>query len=212
MGAPKIQADYDGLSEIAKHFAAKAQDTNNLIQTVQRCVDELQRGAWIGKGASQFYAEMQNLVSPSMQRLRNALDDASSATSRIAQALQQHEREAGMLFSGADGGGAGVVGAAVGAALGAAGAGGVLGGVQNFFRDLIQGGRDARDGFIKAVNKALGTGLGMAFDKLIAPRLVDRAINSSLLSKAGISNFIRNGSDAFKKVLGGVGGGVLVAR
>lgn len=209
MSAPKIQADYDGLSEIAKHFAVKAQDTNNLIQTVQRCVDELQRGAWIGKGASQFYAEMHNVVSPAMQRLRSALDDASSATSRIAQALQQHEREAGILFSGADGGVAGAVGAAVGAALGVAGAGGVLGGVRNFFRDLIQGGRDARDGFTKAVNKALGTGLGVAFDKLIAPRLVDRAISSSLLSRAGISNFVKNGSATFKKALSGIGGGVL---
>ncbi|PJF31367.1 MAG: hypothetical protein CUN51_03285 [Candidatus Thermofonsia Clade 1 bacterium] len=96
MGAPKIQADYDGLSEIARHFAAKAQDTNYLMQTVQRCVDELQRGAWIGRGATRFYTEMQNVVSPAMQRLRNALDEASSATTRIAQALAKHKREAGM--------------------------------------------------------------------------------------------------------------------
>lgn len=184
MGAPKIQADYDGLSEIARHFAAKAQDTNNLMQTVQRCVDELQRGAWIGKGATRFYAEMQDIVSPAMQRLRNALDEASSATTRIAQAMARHEREAGMLFMGADGGGA--IGMAVGVGVGAA-AGGILGGIQSFFNRLIQDGRDARDGFVKAINKALGTGVGEAVSKLA-------------------ERFIKEGSGAFKKALVGVGG------
>lgn len=183
MGAPKIQADYDGLSEIARHFAAKAQDTNYLMQTVQRCVDELQRGAWIGRGATRFYTEMQNVVSPAMQRLRNALDEASSATTRIAQALAKHEREAGMLFMGADAGGTGM---AVGVGVGAA-AGGALSGIQNFFSKLIQEGRDARDGFVKAINKALGTGVGEAASKLA-------------------ERFIKEGMSASKKALIGIGG------
>ena len=136
MSAPKIQADYDGLNEIAKHFAAKAQDTNCLIQTVDRCVDELRRGAWIGKGADQFYAEMQQEVSPAMLRLRNALDDASSATTRIAQALERHEREAAALFYG--------------------------GGSEpsNFIRDLLKYDKDPRHGYQKALQSLVSAGIG----------------------------------------------------
>jgi WXG100 family type VII secretion target len=179
VSAPKIQADYDGLNEIAKHFAAKAQDTNCLIQTVDRCVDELRRGAWIGKGANQFYAEMEREVSPAMLRLRNALDDASSSTTRIAQALERHEREAAALFYGGDGTGGAV--SAGGAAAAAAG------GVLNFLQNMIQGGRDARDGFVKAINKFIGTAVGSSFDEAL----------QKILSGTG------------GKILGGVGGGFL---
>lgn len=87
-------------------------------------MDEPQRSGWIGKGANQFYTEMHNLVSPAMHRLRSALDDASSAASSAAQALQKHERKAGMLFCGAD---------AAGIAVGAASAGGIL----NFLNNII---------------------------------------------------------------------------
>ncbi|PJF35234.1 MAG: hypothetical protein CUN49_11590 [Candidatus Thermofonsia Clade 1 bacterium] len=182
MSAPRIQADYDSLSTIAKHFAAKAQDTHNLICVVQRCVDDLQRGGWIGKGADRFYAEMQNVVSPAMQRLRNALDDASSATTRIAQTLAQHEREAGMLF-------AGDVAVAGGGAVGVGVGGGILGGAAQFLRDLFQGGRDPRNGFIKSLNTIVGSGLGE-------------------LAGEASKNFIKHGSKAFKNVMGAVGGGV----
>lgn len=179
MSAPKIQADYDSLSEIAKHFAAKAQDTNSLIQTVDRCVDELRHGAWIGKGADQFYAEMEQLVSPAMLRLRNALEDASSATTRIAQALERHEREAAALFYGGDGAG-GAVSAAGAAAVAA-------GGVLNFLREIIQGGRDPRNGFIKARDKLISKVTDFAFDRVM-PYLAEhgsRALQKSMKSIGG---------------------------
>lgn len=185
MSAPKIQADYGSLGEIAKHFASKAQETNSLIQTIGRCIDSLQRGGWLGKGASQFYAEMQNEVSPAMQRLRSALDDASSATSRIAQALEQHEREAGALFMNGAGAAAGAGGAVVGT-----GGGSLTDRFKNFMRDMIAGGADNRNGFVKAINKLLGTGVGEAVGK-------------------AAEHFLKHGSDAFKKALGGIGGGVL---
>ncbi len=189
MSAPKIQADYSSLSEIAKHFASKAQETNSLIQTVGRCIESLQRGGWLGKGANQFYAEMQNEVSPAMQRLRSALDDASSATSRIAQAMEQHEREAGALFMNGGGSGEGVPGS--GGAVGTGGSGGSLTErFTNFMRDMIAGGADNRNGFVKALNKLLGTGVGEAVGK-------------------AAEHFLKHGSDAFKKALGGLGGGFL---
>ena len=191
MSAPKIQADYDSLNEIARHFAARAQDTNRLIQTVDRCVDELRRGAWIGKGASQFYAEMEREVSPAMLRLRNALNDASSATTRIAQALERHEREAAALFYGGDGASSAVSAGGV-AAVAASG-------VLSFLQNMIQGGRDARDGFVKAINKLIGTAAGLSFDKLGVPYLAKRS--GEALQK------ILSGTGG--KILGGVGGGVL---
>jgi WXG100 family type VII secretion target len=183
VGAPKIQADYDGLREIAIHFAAKAQDTNNLLQTIDRCVDELRRGAWIGKGADQFYAEMQQEISPAMLRLRNALDDASSATTRIAQALERHEREAAALFYGGDG------------AIGAVSAGGVaafaMNRILNFLNKLVRDGKDPRDGFTKALNTFASTAAGYLFEEASA-------------------SLAKRSSETLKKLLSSTGGKVLV--
>jgi len=210
VSAPKIQADYDGLNEIAKHFAAKAQDTNCLIQTVDRCVDELRRGAWIGKGADQFYAEMQQEVSPAMLRLRNALDDASSATTRIAQALERHEREAAALFYGGDGASSAVSAGGV-AAVAASG-------VLSFLQNMIQGGRDARDGFNKALKTFVGTAVGHLFDKVSAPlaRLSGKAlekaisdIGSKFFDSLSVSRFVERGSKGLEKILSGTGGKIL---
>lgn len=99
MGAPKIQADYDSLDQIAANFSKEADQTKQLLQTVRSCVEQLQNGGWIGKGADSFYKEMNDLVNPAMQRMMNALSEAASATKRVADALRKAEEESCALFS-----------------------------------------------------------------------------------------------------------------
>lgn len=99
MSAPTIQADYDGLKAIASGLAVQADQTFALTRSVGNCLDAL-RGSWLGKGARQFYAEMDHEVLPAMQRLRAALDEASTAVKRTAVLLEEHERQAGILFFG----------------------------------------------------------------------------------------------------------------
>ncbi|MFQ3535083.1 MAG: WXG100 family type VII secretion target [Aggregatilineales bacterium] len=105
-----IQCNYDDMREVSNNFARQSDAARQLLQTVQNCVSALQGGGWLGKGAESFYREMSDLVQPAMQRLGAALADASSATQRIATALEQAEREAGSLFTGADGGDSGAGG------------------------------------------------------------------------------------------------------
>ncbi len=93
MRASKIQCHYADLNNAAQQ----------LLRTVQNYVQQLQGGAWRGKGANTFYAELDCEVLPCVQRLISALRDASSATQRIGQLLEQAEREAGALFMGGAG-------------------------------------------------------------------------------------------------------------
>ena len=107
MAGDIIQCNYDDMREVSNNFARHSDATRQLLQTVENCVSALQGGGWLGKGAESFYREMSDLVRPAMQRLSAALADASSATQRIAAALERAEREAGALFAGGDDGGAG---------------------------------------------------------------------------------------------------------
>ncbi|MCE7948637.1 MAG: WXG100 family type VII secretion target [Chloroflexi bacterium CFX4] len=102
MSASKIQCHYADLNNAAQQFTRQSEGTQQLLRTVQNCLQQLQGGAWRGKGANTFYAELEREVLPGVQRLISALREASSATQRIGQTLEQAEREAGALFVGGD--------------------------------------------------------------------------------------------------------------
>ncbi len=97
-GGRKIQANYEQLGQAADTFSKESQQTAQLAQQVAQLVGNLQGGGWIGRGAQAFFQEQQELVAPAMQRLVNALEDASSAAKKIADTFQQAENEAGGLF------------------------------------------------------------------------------------------------------------------
>ncbi|MGQ9851706.1 MAG: WXG100 family type VII secretion target [Aggregatilineaceae bacterium] len=93
-----IRADYDELTAIAHQFQQESQSVDALITRLQRCVDELEYGGWIGRGASAFYAEMHNDVFPALHRLANALLEAGDAVNRISQIMREAEEAAAALF------------------------------------------------------------------------------------------------------------------
>ncbi len=97
-GGRKVQCNYEQMGQAADTFARESQQTQQLSQQVNQLVSNLQGGGWIGKGAQAFFQEQQELVAPAMQRLVNALEDASSAAKKISDTLQQAENEAGSLF------------------------------------------------------------------------------------------------------------------
>jgi len=100
--AEKIEVNYDELSNIQKLFNTESQGIGQLYQETKRKVDALsgqgQSAGWIGRGSEAFFAEMQNNILPSMQRLTQALLEASSATGRISQIFRSSEEEAKSLF------------------------------------------------------------------------------------------------------------------
>lgn len=106
MSARVIQCDYDDLASIMSNFSQQADQTRQLMEMMRRVVGDLQSGGWIGNGAQAFFAEMEDLVFPGMNRMADALADAGSATQRISELLRSAEEEAARLFQG-DGAGDG---------------------------------------------------------------------------------------------------------
>ena len=103
-----IQADYERLEEIASRFGQKAEATAQTSAQVGQVMGSLQGGGWIGQGAEAFYAEMDGLVLPGMQRLAEAMEQARSVMLQIRDIVKEAEEEASAPFGGAhSGGGAG---------------------------------------------------------------------------------------------------------
>lgn len=98
-----IQAQYDQLDQISSRFAGQSEASQQLIAQLRRSMQPLQGGGWQGRGSSAFFAEMNNEVLPTMQRLASALDQARSVTLQVSDILQAAEEEASRPFR-SDGG------------------------------------------------------------------------------------------------------------
>ncbi len=139
MASAKVRADYDQLKEAANRFSGQAEATQKTLQALQRELDVLQGGDWVGSGASAFYAEMGSQVLPTFKRLANALATAQQTTQQVNQVMAQAEAEAARwlrgegdgqpstgegqaaLFASAVGSAGGGVGSAASGGLGGAG-------------------------------------------------------------------------------------------
>jgi WXG100 family type VII secretion target len=118
MPAPRIRGDYDSLAQISQIFARHAENMQRSIQQVQRQIDTLQGGDWVGKGATAFYQEMDGEVLPALKRLATGFSTANRVARQISQILNQAEEEAARILVVVGTGGVGVsVGRAIGAAV-----------------------------------------------------------------------------------------------
>ena len=93
MPAPRIQAQFDDLKKIADTFNRSADEIQTMTKNLMSCKETLKSGDWIGKGADQFYNEMDGEVLPTLKRLNEALAQASQITNQVVQTMQQAQDE-----------------------------------------------------------------------------------------------------------------------
>ena len=124
MPGPKVRADYEALKNVAQGFSQAAEATAQSLQLLKRQMDTLNGGDWIGQGASAFYAEMNDQVLPTFQRLHSALQTSADVTLKIGQAMKNAEDEAAKVLRGDSATGALGAAAASGAGSGGATSGG----------------------------------------------------------------------------------------
>lgn len=98
MAAPVIQVDYDRLAEVARGFERNAETAAAMRKQVQRNALALRQGGWDGRGSIAFFAEVDGVVLPAVQRLADALQEAGSVSRSIVEIMQQAEEEAARPF------------------------------------------------------------------------------------------------------------------
>ena len=158
MAAPKVRIDYQSMKQIAQAFARESEAAGRTLQNLQRAMDVLQGGDWVGKGAKAFYREMEQDVLPGVRRLNKALGSANRVTLQIVQLMQGAEDEASAILRSilagliSAGGFLGAVGSALGSALGHIG---------DFFVGMWDEGKDMVMGLYNLVTDPIGTAKGL---------------------------------------------------
>jgi WXG100 family type VII secretion target len=157
MSAFRIRADFESLGRVGKTFNQQAEATKKTVSKLKHHMSTLQSGDWVGKGAKQFYDDMDSGLLPGLNRLIKALESGDSAMQKVQKIMRQANDDLVALYRVDDLGGlmtglragltaanaavAGAIGgegAAAGAGGGGGGAGGGAGG-QVFGASFLQG-------------------------------------------------------------------------
>jgi WXG100 family type VII secretion target len=125
-----LRASHDELPRISKAFGSESARVKATIDRLNRVIQVLEGGDWIGEGATTFFNEMRSVVLPALVRLMQALEAGASVTKQIGQVVDEIEQSVVGFFAiilaafeeGAAGGGGGL-GALAGAATGSGGGG-----------------------------------------------------------------------------------------
>ncbi|HEY0607060.1 MAG TPA: WXG100 family type VII secretion target [Herpetosiphonaceae bacterium] len=100
MSGDNIQAKYEDLAGVARRLAQQSQAAADLRSRITRSTKALEQGGWIGRGSTAFFAEMNSVVFPALQRLILALEEARAVTLQASEIMRIAEEEAAALFKG----------------------------------------------------------------------------------------------------------------
>jgi WXG100 family type VII secretion target len=93
----KIQAQYAQLQSIKSKFEADEQRSQQILANITRAYEQV-RQTWEGKGASAFFAEMEQDVIPRTKKMINAFSNAAQTTGVLISLFQEAAQEAANLF------------------------------------------------------------------------------------------------------------------
>jgi len=94
-----FHASHDELPKISKTFGRESAHVKSTIDRLNRVIQVLEGGDWIGEGAATFYGEMHSEVMPALLRLMKALEMGAAVTEQINRLVEEVEQETVHFFS-----------------------------------------------------------------------------------------------------------------
>lgn len=98
MPSVKIRCHYDQMQQVVKVFKDQHSALTQMNNKIKSAQETLVSGDWIGKGAKQFYSEMDQKVMPSLKRLANAMDAGATHLSKAHKIMHQAEQDSSKTF------------------------------------------------------------------------------------------------------------------
>lgn len=106
MPSIKIRCQYDELQRVTKIFKQQSTALHEMTRKLRAAQATLAGSDWIGRGARQFYAEMDQAILPSLEHLTESMEAGAHHITQAHKIMHQAENDSSRLFRG------GMVGAA----------------------------------------------------------------------------------------------------
>lgn len=96
--AGTTQVNYDEMQAIIKALQAEEDDLKALLSQTKSKVESLHGNQWVGKGADQFFSEMEGTVLPATGRLVYALNVAGHVAQQIMNIIHNADEDTKGFF------------------------------------------------------------------------------------------------------------------
>lgn len=94
-----IKIIYDDMEKVSRIFTQQKSELAQVNKKLKSAQEQLEGGKdWIGRGATEFFKEMNGEVMPAMKRLENAMGQASRISKKIHGIMKQAEDESSSVF------------------------------------------------------------------------------------------------------------------
>lgn len=96
--AGTTQVNYDEMQGIIKALQQEEDDIKALLSQTKSKVESLHGNQWVGKGADEFFNEMEGTVLPATNRLVTALNVAGHVAQQIINIIHNADQETKGFF------------------------------------------------------------------------------------------------------------------
>jgi WXG100 family type VII secretion target len=161
-----VKIQYEQAEDIEKQFATLSEHVSDLSQRLTSQMGVLQDGGWVGRGADNFYTEMEAQCLPALRKLTDALNASSEGFRRAIDMFREAEQNGANRFKGGIDGAGGTNGGGAGTNPELKGAnyvgflGKVFAGIKKAFPDQITKLVDKVKSFFPKIFKASTAGGG----------------------------------------------------
>jgi WXG100 family type VII secretion target len=93
-----IAIEYEQVSQMSSHFSEESARVRKVLTDLERQIQVLKQGGWIGDAADAYYQEMDTDVIPGVNRLIEALTLAADTMSQLSTTMKNAEEEAQACF------------------------------------------------------------------------------------------------------------------
>ncbi|MBX0329901.1 WXG100 family type VII secretion target [Oscillochloris sp. ZM17-4] len=90
----QVQVNYEQMNDVSSRFAKQSDTVQSLLQMLLGKLDPLKGGSFMGQAADAFYAEMDDVLLPSVRKLQELLSEANVVTKEVSQIFQKADSEA----------------------------------------------------------------------------------------------------------------------
>ena len=95
--ADQTKVDYEALQAASQAFKQQADQIKRVEQSLKSKAQGI-RSTWIGKGATEFQKEFESSITPTYDKLVNALNEGGKVLGDLAKMFQDAEQEAKQII------------------------------------------------------------------------------------------------------------------
>jgi WXG100 family type VII secretion target len=94
----RIRFQYDDIEQIARKFRHLNDSAEDVLRRALYCLDQMENGVWIGRGADEFRDELEDIVIPAVRRLAAVLGDTAWTLDKSSDVMREAEEMGAAQF------------------------------------------------------------------------------------------------------------------